>query len=68
LTEALVKGDWNLLEVSARGEDFSVWINHQLMLTFTDSRLPNGSVSILLDLYGEAPVQIECDFFALQAR
>jgi hypothetical protein len=68
LTEALNKGDWNLLEVSARGEDFSVWINHQLMLTFTDSRLPNGSVSILLDLYGEAPVQIECDFFALQAR
>jgi hypothetical protein len=68
LTEALVKGDWNLLEVSTRGEDFTVWINHQPMLTFTDSRLPSGNVAILLDLYGEPPIQIECDFFALQAR
>jgi hypothetical protein len=67
-TEALIEGDWNLLEVSARGEDFTVWINHQPILTFSDSRLPSGRASILLDLYGEAPVQIECDFFALQAR
>jgi hypothetical protein len=67
-TEALIEGDWNLLEVSARGEDFHVWINHLPMLTFSDSRLPSGRVSILLDLYGEAPVQIECDFFALQSQ
>jgi hypothetical protein len=68
LTEALNEGDWNLLEVSARGENFTVWINHQSMLTFTDSRLPSGSVAILLDLYGEAPIQIEIDFFALQPQ
>ena len=68
LTEALNEGDWNLLQVSARGEDFTVWINHQPMLTFTDGRLPSGSVSLLLDIYGVAPVQIECDFFALQPQ
>ena len=68
LTEALIEGDWNLLEVSARGEDFSVWINHQPMLTFTDSRLPSGGVSLLLDMYGEAQVQIEFDLFALQPQ
>jgi hypothetical protein len=68
LTTALNQGDWNLLEVSARGEDFTVWINHQPMLTFTDSRQPSGRVSILLDIFGEAPVHIECDFFALQSR
>jgi hypothetical protein len=68
MTEALIEEDWNLLEVSARGEDFSVWINHQPMLTFTDGRLPSGRVSILLDIFGEAPVQIECDFFALQSQ
>lgn len=68
LTEALNEGDWNLLEVSARGEDFTVWINHQPMLTFTDDRLPSGSVSLLLDIYGVAPIQIEFDFFALQPQ
>lgn len=67
-TAALVEGGWNLLEVSARGADFALWINHQPMLTFTDGRLPSGGVSLLLDIYGEAPVQIEFDFFALQPQ
>ncbi len=67
-TEALRMDDWNLLEISARGENFTIWINQQQMHTFRDDRLASGKVSILIDVYGEAPGQIECDFFALQPQ
>ena len=67
-TEALLQDDWNLLEITARGEDFTVSLNHQQVTAFSDSRLPGGSVAILIDIYGSAPGQIEFDFFALQPR
>ena len=67
-TEAILQEDWNLLEINARGEDFTISINHQQVTALSDSRLPGGSVAILIDIYGSAPGQIEFDFFALQHR
>lgn len=65
-TRAIVAEDWNLIEVSARGDEFTILINHQEVLTFTDGRLPSGEIAILVDYYTESPGQIEFDFFALQ--
>lgn len=66
--KAIITDDWNLIEVSARGPDFSVLINHQQVLTFSDSRLNSGEIAILVDYYSEAPGQVEFDFFALQPQ
>ena len=63
---AIVSDDWNLFEVSTRGTDFVILINHQEVLSFSDTRLASGQVAILLDYYSENPGQIEFDFFALQ--
>lgn len=57
--------DWNLIEVTARGDDFVVSINHQQVLSFTDSRLSSGLVAILIDINGEQPGQIAFDLFGL---
>ncbi len=65
-TSAIYQDDWNLIEISARSSSFSVLINHQLVLTFSDSRLPRGEIAILVDYYTQTPGQIEFDFFALQ--
>ncbi len=66
--EVILQEDWNLIEINARGEDFTVSINHQQVAAFSDGRLPNGSVAILIDIYENQPAQIEFDFFALQPR
>ena len=69
-TEArpIISDDWNLVEVNARGADFSILINHQQVLTFSDTRLASGQIAILIDYYSENPGQIEFDFFALQTQ
>ena len=67
-TEAIQKDNWNLLEISARGDRFSISINHLPVHTFSDSRLPSGMVSILVDYYSESPGLIEFDLFALQPQ
>ena len=60
--------DWNLAEISARGSDFTVFINHQEVLTFSDNRLASGMVAILMDVYARTPGRIEVDWFALQTH
>jgi hypothetical protein len=67
-SEAIRSEDWNLLEISARGETFTLTINHQPVTTFRDSRLASGRVAILIDIYDDAPGQIDFDFFALQPQ
>ena len=67
-SDAIYPDDWNLLEISARDINFSLTINHQPVMAFSDSRLASGSVAVLIDVYTEQPSQIEFDFFALQAR
>jgi len=67
-SEAIFRDDWNLLEISARGDDFSIFINHQPVTTFTDNRLASGLAAILIDIYGVEPSLVEFDFFALQTH
>jgi len=64
----LVNEDWNLIEITARGSDFNIFINHQWVASFSDGRLPSGTVSIAVNISGLTPGQIEVDFFALQPR
>ncbi len=67
-SEAINSDDWNLIEIIARGEDFAIFINHQPVSTFSDPRLASGLISILIEVLGETPGQIEVDFFALQPQ
>jgi hypothetical protein len=64
----LINKDWNLIEINARGSDFTIFINHQWVTSFSDSRLPSGTVSIAVNISGLTPGQIEVEFFALQPR
>jgi hypothetical protein len=67
-SDAIIEGDWNLIEVSARGSNYKVYINHQQVADVVDPRLTGGQVSILIDVYELTPGRIEFDFFALQPR
>jgi hypothetical protein len=67
-TSAIHENDWNLLEVSARGSQFTLFINHQQIYQFTDTRLPQGDVSLSISIFEEKPGRIDFDFFALQPR
>lgn len=64
----IIDNDWNLIEIKARKSDFSIFINYQWVTSFTDNRLPSGTVSIMINISGLTPGQIEVDFFALQPR
>lgn len=67
-TNALQEDDWNLIELSARGPNFTIFINQQEVAQFSDDRLQEGLVAIFIDIYEKTPGQIEFDFFALQPR
>lgn len=67
-SDALQQDEWNLLEIQARGADFTILINHQPVTAFTDSRLTGGMVAVLIDMYAREPALFELDFFALQTR
>lgn len=67
-TTAPIPGDWNLLEISARGANFSLSINHQQVAEFSDERLPEGSVALFIDVYEKEPGAIQFDNFSLQPR
>ncbi len=66
--EVILEDDWNLIEVSARGEDFTITFNHQQQISFSDSRLTSGAIAIMIDIYGDQPGQINFDMFALQPQ
>jgi hypothetical protein len=67
-TSMINENDWNLLEVSGRGSNFTITINNQQVAQFSDIRLEEGFVSIFIDVYEESTGRIEFDFFALQPR
>jgi hypothetical protein len=67
-TSAINEDDWNLLEVSGRGSNFTVTINNQQVAQFSDNRLEEGLFSIFIDIYEVSTGRIEFDFFALQPR
>jgi hypothetical protein len=67
-TSAIQPGDWNLLEISARGANFKLFINNQQVGEFNDSRLSEGTVSLYIDVYEKETGTIQFDDFALQPR
>lgn len=67
-TEAINQNDWNLVELEARGTNFNLFINHQLVSSFNDSRLDTGLISIIVHVLEETSCTILYDFFALQPR
>jgi hypothetical protein len=60
--------DWNLIEIKARGENFEIFLNQQLLTAFQDDRLPEGYISLFIDQYEKTASEIWFDNFALQPR
>lgn len=67
-SDTIRQGDWNLVELEARGDNFTLFINYQQVATFRDSRLESGVVSVMVHVFAETPCVIEYDLFALQPR
>jgi len=58
--------DWNRLEVSARGDEFTFRINNELVYELTDDRIKEGGLALLVEMEGEDPATIWFDNFGLQ--
>lgn len=67
-TGMMNKDDWNLVELEARGRNFKIFINHQHVASFSDSRLESGGIAIMMHIYIETPCVFAFDMFALQPR
>jgi hypothetical protein len=65
-SRAVRTGEWNTLTVRARGDDFVLSINHQVVFEFTDARLTSGKVYLLLDSNDDIPGTILFDNFGSQ--
>ena len=61
-------GDWNRLEVSARGDHFTLTINHTVVYETTDDRQPIGGLALLVEVNETNPVTIWFDNFGFQPR
>ncbi len=59
-------GNWNQLEVLARGSDFQFMINGEQIASLKDTRAEQGHVSVFADLYDLTPVTLWFDNFALK--
>ncbi len=67
-SEAIQAGDWNTLEISARGRHFVFTVNEVQIFEMEDDRQPTGYLSLLIDVLEEAPGTIWFDNFGLQTR
>jgi len=67
-TTATYQDQPNLLEISARGPDFTLFINSQQVAQFSDDRLKEGYVALFIDFYEKEPGAVLFDNFALQPR
>jgi hypothetical protein len=67
-TTATYQDQPNLLEISARGSDFTLFINSQQVAQFSDDRLKEGYVALFLDFYEKEPGAVWFDNFAMQPR
>ncbi len=67
-SHAIRNSDWNRLEISARGSQFTFIINHEVVYEMTDDRLPRGGLALFADINEEKPVTIWFDNFGFQPR
>jgi hypothetical protein len=67
-SDAIVVGQWNHLEVSARGDRFVLSVNNVVVFEFTHSKSSVGMVYLLLHAHGDIPGTIMFDNFSLQEK
>lgn len=60
--------DWNRIEVSARGDDFTFTINNIEVFEMSDDRLKEGSLGIFIDAGKNTSAVIWFDNFGFQSR
>lgn len=60
--------DWNRIEVSARGDQFTFAINNETVFEATDKRRVVGDLALLVQVTDLNPAQILFDNFGLQIR
>ncbi|HSB00036.1 MAG TPA: family 16 glycoside hydrolase [Anaerolineales bacterium] len=67
-SSAIRNSEWNRLEISARGDNFTFLINHEVVFEMTDDRQPRGGLALYIDVNQESPLSISFDNFGLQTR
>jgi hypothetical protein len=67
-SDVVRNGDWNRLEVSARGDHFTFTVNHTVVYETTDDRQPIGGLALLVEVNETNPVTIWFDNFGFQPR
>jgi hypothetical protein len=67
-SDVVRNGDWNRLEVGARGDHFTFTINHTVVYETTDDRQPIGGLALLVEVNETNPVTIWFDNFGFQSR
>ena len=67
-SDAILRDEWNRLEISARGNHFSFLINHELVYEMSDDRQPTGGLGLLININDTNPASIWFDNFGMQPR
>lgn len=67
-SNAIRSGDWNTLGVNARGDDYTLSINGEVVFELTDTASPSGSVYLLVRYYETTPGTVLFDNFGFQPR
>ncbi|HMB23774.1 MAG: family 16 glycoside hydrolase [Chloroflexota bacterium] len=67
-SDAIRNSDWNRLEISARGDDFTFGINNEVVFEMTDDRQSRGGLAVYIEVNEKSPVSISFDNFGLQPR
>jgi hypothetical protein len=65
-SNAIKAGDWNRLEISARGSHFVFTVNDVQIFEMDDDRQAEGYLSLLVNIHKEAPGKIWLDNFGLR--
>jgi hypothetical protein len=61
-------GDWNRLELTARGSHFRFMINGTLVFEMDDDRLDSGDLGLALEIHEQVPATVLFDNFGYQSR
>lgn len=67
-SDAIKAGDWNRIEISARGSHFVFTVNDVQIFAMDDSRQATGYLSVMLDVLDKSPGTVWFDNFGLQTH
>jgi len=65
-SDVIHPSDWNRIEVNARGDHFTLRINHAVVFEFTDDRQPEGGLGMFIGIKEENPAVVWFDNFGYQ--